>query len=286
MVALPKSEKHLLLVRRLETQFGSPVSRHWCQGNPFLTHLLNTYTLLVPGNEGFYIRTLCEVLPRLSDPVLREQVIGFVKQEAQHAIGHRRCWTLLAGQGYRFDRFVQGVEGFVYGPLERVIPLTIRVSMVACVEHVNAFLAYEFLSQRILRDADPDLRALFEWHFAEEIEHKDVSFAVLTHVAPRYLTRIAGVLLTLPLFYLLMTIGALRLMAQDRTLWRPATWRLATRHFWGDHHMVVRTFGHIIRYLRPRFHPLQRDDRDFAEQALRRAAPVLSRVETGKRLEL
>lgn len=265
-----------LVARRLDIQVQSTAARHWCSGNPFLTHVLNAYTVLAPGNEGFYIRTLREALTHLTDRELIEQVTGFMMQEGQHAIAHRRCWALLNEQGYRFNDFARGVDAIVYGPLERAVPLKVRVSIVACVEHVNAYLGHEFLSQRILRDADPGLCALFEWHFAEEIEHKGVSFDVLTQLAPGYLTRIAGVLVTLPLFYLLMTIGALRLMAQDRSLWCLATWRLAGRHFWGDHHMVARTLGHIARYLRPRFHPWVRDDSELAAQALRRAAPLVT----------
>jgi len=280
--AQSSTQRQMLPTRRLETQFPSSTPRHWCSGNPFLTHLLNTYTVLVPGNEGFYIRTLRKALPQCTDPGLKEEVIGFVMQEGQHAIGHRRCWSLLTEQGYRFHGFARSVDVLVYGIAERIVPLKIRVSMVACIEHVNAYLGHEFLSQQILRSAHPDVRALFEWHFAEEIEHKGVSFDVLTHLAPGYLTRLVGVLLTWPLFYMLMTLGTLRLMAQDRSLWCVATWRLAWRHLWGEHHMIARTFRHIARYLRPRFHPWQDDDRELAAQALYRTAPALTCVEGGR----
>jgi predicted metal-dependent hydrolase len=282
----PCREVRPLTTRRLEAQFRSSTPRHWCPNNPFLTHVLNTYTVLVPGNEGFYIRTLRKALPQFTDTGLEQQTIGFIMQEGQHGVGHRRCWALLSEQGYRFRGFARGVDILAYGFVERVMPLRIRVSMVACIEHVNAYLGHEFLSQQILRDADADMRTLFEWHFAEEIEHKGVSFDVLKHVAPGYLTRLAGVLLTLPLFYLLMTVGALRFMAQDRSLWRATTWRLARRHLWGEHHMVARTLRHIGRYLRPRFHPWQDDDRKLAEQALRGAAAALTLLEGREKLEM
>ncbi len=281
----PWREARPLTTRSFETQFRSSTPRHWCPNNPFLTHVLNTYTVLVPGNEGFYMRTLRKALPQFTDPRLKQQAIGFIMQEGQHGVGHRRCWTLLSEQGYRFAGFARGVDILAFGFVERAMPLKVRVSMVACIEHVNAYLGHEFLSQQILHDADPDMRALFEWHFAEEIEHKGVSFDVLKHMAPGYLTRLAGVLLTLPLFYLLMTVGALRLMAQDRSLWRATTWRLARRHLWGEHHMVARTLRHIGRYLRPRFHPWQDDDRELAEEALRRAAPALKPAKDREILE-
>jgi len=71
------------------------------------------------------------------------------------------------------------------------------MAMVSCVEHVNAYLGHEFLAQRMLEDADPDLRVLFEWHFAEEIEHKHVAYDVMQHLWPSYVLRLLGALMCL-----------------------------------------------------------------------------------------
>ena len=43
--------------RRFLAQFAEDTPRFWCGENPVITHILNAYTLLVPGNEGFFIRT-------------------------------------------------------------------------------------------------------------------------------------------------------------------------------------------------------------------------------------
>jgi predicted metal-dependent hydrolase len=267
-----------LPTRRLEAEFAPSTPRIWCPGDPFLTHVLNTYTVLVPGNEGFYIRTLRKALPRIADPALREQVTAFSMQEGQHGVAHRRCWAMLAAQGYRFRGYAKAVDVLAYGFVERALPLSIGVAMVACIEHANAYLGHEFLSQRILRDVPRDMRSLFEWHFAEEIEHKAVSWDVLQAVAPGYPTRVAGVLLTLPLFYLLMTAGAVSFLVQDGSLFTAAAWRGAWRHFFSAHRMVARTLGHVARFLRPGFHPWEQDDRALAAAAVAEYAPILTPV--------
>jgi uncharacterized protein len=268
-----------LTTRRFEPEFPTSIPKQWCAGDAFVTQVLNTYTALVPGNEGFYIRTLRKCLPKGLPAGLEAQVVAFSMQEGQHGVGHRRCWSLLSQQGYRFRGYAHWVDKLAYGFVEHALPLRVAVAMVACIEYANAYLGHEFLSQRILRDAHPDMRALFEWHFAEEIEHKGVSYDVMQAVAPGYVTRVVGVLLTLPLFYLLMTAGAISFMVQDGSLWRASTWRAAWRHLVSRDRMIARTLGHVINYLRPSFHPWQVDDRALAEETIARIGAKLATVE-------
>lgn len=246
-----------ILPRRFLPAFDGSFRRHWCHGDTALTHILNTYTLLVPGNEGYFLRTLNRCLGRIDDPDKRAMVAQFMRQEGQHGLGHRRFWRVLESQGYRIVGFQSRVDGFLYNILESLTPFKLRLSMVACIEHVNAYLGHEFLAQRILEDAQPELRALFEWHFAEETEHKHVAYDVLTLVAPGYGLRLLGAALVLPLFYGLITFGAFRLMAQDGPLFERNAWSSLGRHLFWRHHMARRTCLYLLAYLGPRFHPWQ-----------------------------
>ena len=258
--------RHGIQPRKFTAAFSERTPRLWCGGDAALTHILNTYTLVVPGNEGYYIRSLKRCMPRLTDPETIDMVTRFLHQEGQHGAGHHRYWAVMEAQGYRFRGFLRGIEGFLYGFLEPITPLPMRLSMVSCVEHVNAYLGHEFLAQRILEDADPDLRVLFEWHFAEEIEHKHVAIDVLQQLWPSYALRLLGAALVLPLFYLLTTVGMLYLLYQDGLLTSRATWRGFRQHLFSRHHMVRRTLRHIAAYLHPRFHPWQLDDSDLARR--------------------
>jgi hypothetical protein len=226
--------------------------------------------VLVPRNEAFYISTIRAVEPKITEPVLAGAIDRFIRQEAQHGAAHHKVLPLLEAQGYRFRTAAKCVNGLVYGISETIVPIHVRMSMVACVEYVNAFLGHEVLSQHMLEGSDPELQALYSWHFAEEIEHRSVSFDALTAISPSYLLRVAGAALTLPLFYLLLSLGAVWFGAQDRTLFTAAWWRGAWRHLFGRHRMVRRAIGHIAAYLRPGFHPARRlDDRLAADAVLR-----------------
>jgi predicted metal-dependent hydrolase len=260
----------VLQVRRFAA--GSAVAGHtaWAAGDPFLSGILNTYGVLVPRNERFYISTIRALEPGITDPELSARIDRFVRQEAQHGAAHHAALPLLEGMGYRFRSAARVVNGVVFGIAENLLPLRIRMSMVSCVEYVNAYLGHEVLSQNMLADSDPTLRALYEWHFGEEIEHRAVAFDVLQAVGPSYALRLLGAALTLPLFYALLALGALWFGAQDGSLFRAAWWKGAWRHLFGRHRMLWRTLGHLGAYLDPRFHPRMRLDDTLAAAVMQR----------------
>ena len=69
------------------------------------------------------------------------------------------------------------------------------------------------------------MRLLFNWYFAEEIEHKSVAFEVYEDLYGSYLLRVTGALLVVPLFYMINTGGTLYLLWQDKRLFHLKTWR-------------------------------------------------------------
>lgn len=252
-------------VARWDFPRGTP--RDWFAGSPALTCVLDVFTLVIPDNERFYIRTLQRALPRIVDPSQRQDLQAFFRQEALHGEAHRRYWANLRDEGLGLDRFTGAVGGFLYGFVEPLLPLRIRVSSVAAIEHVNAYLAHAFLAKRLLDDADPALRRLFQWHFAEEIEHKAVAFDALATAYPGYATRLCGAALVFPLFHAVMLAGTVWLLAARGSLFSRRTYadlyRLAIRNgLLGD------TLRFVGRYLRPSFHPWELDDYDLAHAVL------------------
>lgn len=259
-----------LAVRRFTAPLSHGIPRDWLPRLSAVAALLNTYTVLVPANEAFYIRTINACLARMPDPALRAAALAFIHQEAEHGAAHKRFWRNLEQHGYRFRGFERLVDRLTFRVMERIAPLSLRLSMVACVEHINAFLAYEFLSQDILADAHPEVRALMEWHFAEEIEHRHVSFEVLRAVAPAYGMRLLGLAAAAPLFYLVMNLGMLRFLSQDRHLLQGSTWRQLWHHLGSGHRMFPRTAKHLWRYAKPGFDPRDLDAAALAQAVIER----------------
>jgi hypothetical protein len=259
--------------RSFRAPLQADIPRDWLPGNSALSALIDFYSVVVPANEAFYMRTLPQCLRRIDDPDLAERGRAFIHQEAEHGVAHKRFWRVLDAHGYRYRRLERLVDAAMFRLTERIAPLSLRMSMVSCIEHINAFMAHEFLRQGILADAHPEARAMQEWHFAEEIEHKSVSFDVLRAISPGYGMRLAGWLSTTLLFYALMTMGMLLFLAQGGGFWRASTWRGLWRHLGPGHGMARRTLGHLFAYLRPSFHPSQLDDRALAEAVIARYSP-------------
>ena len=258
--------------RRFVSKLSPDIPKHWLPGNEVVSSILNAYTILVPANEGFYMRTLKACMPRIRDEQLHARCRKFIHQEAQHGVAHTRYWDNLDTQGYRFRTFEKNVDKLVFRAMEKFGPISLRVSLVSCVEHINAYIGHEFLSQDILAQADPRMKDLMEWHFAEEIEHRRVAFDLLQALAPNYGLRVLGFALTAGLFYSLMCAQAISLLAQDGILWRKETWRQVRSHMGPKHRMVRRTLGHLLDYLQPGFHPSQTGNDALAEEVLNRLA--------------
>ena len=263
-----------ITARRFTAMLPLDIPRHWLPGNEVVSSLLNAYTILVPANEAFYIRTLNACLPRMPDGALRARCQAFIRQEAQHGVAHKRYWDNLDAQGYAYRGLERAVNRGIFHAMDRIAPLWLRVSLVSCVEHINAYLGYEFLTQSILADADPRVRDLMEWHFAEEIEHRAVAFDLLQVVSPHYPVRVLGAVMTTTLFYLLLTVLAASLLAQDRRLWRMVTLRQLAHHLGTGHGTARSTFRHLRDYLRHGFHPSRLPGADGL------AAAVLARLAT------
>ncbi|HLM52895.1 MAG TPA: metal-dependent hydrolase [Pseudoxanthomonas sp.] len=258
--------------RRFEASMPLDTPKHWLPGDEVVSSILNAYTILVPANEGFYVRTLKACMPRVRDPVLRARCIQFIRQEAQHGVAHTRYWDNLDAQGYRFRSFERCADRLIFRVMEKIGPLWLRASLVSCVEHINAYVGYEFLSQDILADADPAVKELMEWHFAEEIEHRRVAFDLLQAIAPSYGVRVLGFAMTVGLFYALIGGQAVALLAQDGILWRRKTLAQLRSHLGGGHRMFRKTVAHLASYLRPGFHPSQLGGDALAEAVLSRQA--------------
>jgi hypothetical protein len=253
-----------IVPRKLITEFDDEIPRYWCNDSAFMTHMLNTYTLLIPDNESYYIRHLSNCSKEISNPDLVDKLHAFCRQEAQHGIGHKAYWRNLDKLGIDYRGFVRAVGWFNYKLLEPVIPRGLHLANIACIEHINAFLGNLFLKRNMLGNSNPKMKLLFNWHFAEEIEHKSVAFDVYEDLYGSYLLRIAGALLVIPLFYVINTGGTLYLLWQDKRLFRFDTWRDYCSFLFKEG-ALVHTLANLLAYLKPGFNPSQKNDYSLVE---------------------
>ncbi|MEU0054044.1 metal-dependent hydrolase [Streptomyces sp. NPDC006309] len=174
---------------------------HWVPGDPFTAHTINVLHLLLPAGERWFVHVYKQALPLIRDDRLREDVVGFIGQEAMHSRAHDEVLPHLRAQGLDPTPYTAQVDWFFEKLLgDRSLPpgrprrwwLLERLALIAAIEHYTAFLGDWVLNAAELdrRGADPTMLDLLRWHGAEEVEHRSVAFDLFLHVDGGYRRRV------------------------------------------------------------------------------------------------
>ncbi|MBZ2190424.1 metal-dependent hydrolase [Alcanivorax sp. JB21] len=279
--------RHRLQARRVAFDLSrSPL--HWIPGDPLSSHLINGINLLLPAGELWFCRVYNQALLHITDPILREDVQGFIRQEGMHAQAHRKAELWLQEQGMDVSTYRRRVD-FVFQQLLGDAPLGLkplqhrwlarhwliaRVGIVAAIEHFTGLLGDWCMNSDSWDKADPVVADLFRWHLAEEVEHRSVAFDLYAHLCRTqtgfYLSRQALMALVFPLFLQFIAEGGRSLAGQDPD---PAVRKLARRttarilldiERIGRRNDNVPTFSLIarrtLRWVAPGFHPESEGD--------------------------
>ncbi|MBG6087711.1 metal-dependent hydrolase [Actinomadura viridis] len=229
MAGKPVAEPENLVLRARDVRFDwSGVPLHWIPGDPAATHLINVLHLLLPAGEEWFVRVFKQALPHVRDERLRQDVLGFIGQEAVHAASHDAVLDHFVEQGLDVRPFVRQVE-FMFegllgdrgleGPRARVW-LNERVAIIAAIEHFTGVLGDWVLNAGALdaAGADPMMLDLLRWHGAEEVEHRHVAYDLFTHLDGSYVARIRAMAQTIVMLASLWQRGHRFLMAGDPVL--------------------------------------------------------------------
>ncbi|MFJ9768679.1 metal-dependent hydrolase [Streptomyces erythrochromogenes] len=196
----PVASEHVDL-RPRNVSFGwEDTPLHWLPGEPFAGHMINVLHLLLPAGERWFVHVYKQALPHIKDERLREDVVGFIGQEAMHAAAHDDVLPHLKRLGLDPTPYTAQVDWLFEKLLgDRTLPpgrashwwLMERVAMIAAIEHYTAFLGDWVLNADALdlRGADPTMLDLLRWHGAEEVEHRSVAFDLFMHVDGGYRRR-------------------------------------------------------------------------------------------------
>jgi predicted metal-dependent hydrolase len=163
----------------------------WVSGNSFSSYMATAVSLYVAYLEPFLVKSLRRVLDQVSDPVLKENVDRFCRQEAQHYRQHERFNEAILGMDYpglkeRFDILKADFENFLDHKSDKW-----RVGFVEGFEAYTTQTALAAFKSGGFDDprTDPRFGALFKWHLAEELEHRHVAYDIYEHLYGDYFFR-------------------------------------------------------------------------------------------------
>jgi predicted metal-dependent hydrolase len=260
-------------VRRPNFDFAAGFPRWWHSGEPWLTHYWNSFSMLFPLGERHTVdlaRACLEPLQAAQQPALLADVRAFIGQEAAHRRAHIEYNRVLQAQGY-----TNSVEPLLVRQLQQARRRSLRtqLAMGAAFEHWTASIAELNLARTARNDGMAELpRQVWEWHGAEELEHKSVLFDLYRWSGGGYGLRCGAFLFMSLLLLFNVSWQRTAMLRRDGVLLRPRTWRVALGDWLGRGGTAWHQLPRMLDYLRPGFHPSRRDSRALVEGWSRRAA--------------
>ena len=238
--------------------------RRWWAGDAFGTAWHNALSATFPRGEAFFIEAV-KAHRDGADPKLAEEIRAFVKQEINHTREHIAFNRLAEDHGYDIKAIDKRVGEMLALTKDR--PVIVNLAATMALEHYTAMMAQEFLANpEHFKDADPEVRAMWEWHSVEEIEHKGVAFDTWNHATRdwtpfrRWKLRSLMMLIVSFNFFRNRWTDTLELLAQDGITGWKAKWGLF-KYLTVKPGVVRRIFPAWLSYFTPGFHPWDHDDR-------------------------
>ena len=213
--------------RNREHAIADLLAEDWYDGHPFKTAWFNAMSITFPLGEKFFIDSVRYFAGEVEDPKLSREIQQFCGQEGYHRREHDRYnRELCARRGYDLEwlegRIARNIAraGKLLSPLE-------CLAATAALEHITAIMAESALSADSPMEGvvPPDMKALWDWHAAEELEHKSVAFDVFRAVEGS--ERMRKRALRRATFFLMVDIlgGVVHMLKRDGKLWNPRLWR-------------------------------------------------------------
>lgn len=251
--------------RRISFEEGlRSVPKHFAaDGDLISSHVVAALSSLFPDGEDFFVRSVRRYRDRITDPVLKAQVNGFIGQEAMHGREHRAFNDHLATLGYPTKR-VERLVRIGLRARERMTTPASNLAETVALEHFTATLAELALTDEEFRalPGHPVVADLFLWHALEESEHKAVAFDVYRAVGGSERTRVWTMRFIRVSFVIGTTLQVLASLMGDSATFQRGRLRSSWRRFRRSPLMQRELWERLRDYDRPDFHP---DDRDTTE---------------------
>ena len=238
--------------------------RRWWAGEPFGTAWHNALSATFPRGEAFFIEAV-KAHREGADPKLEAEIRAFVKQEINHTREHIAFNRLAEDAGYDIKAIDQRVAELLALTKDR--PAIANLAVTMALEHYTAMMAHQFLANpQHFKDADPEVRDMWRWHAAEEIEHKGVAYDTWNHATKdwtpfrRWKVRSLVMLTVTARFFKNRWVDSLNLLEQDGITGWKAKWGLF-KYLTVSPGVVRRIFPAWLAYFKPGFHPWDHDDR-------------------------
>ena len=247
-----------LAVRRLLIDLETPFPGRWNGGDAFRSAFFNALSMSFPAGEQFFIdsvRTGLKTLPEAERLKYAHEVQGFIGQEATHRRIHALFNGHLARLGYD-NEIERRTIARRHANAHR--DPRMHAAATAATEHFTAIFADWILRHpEALEGAEPRLQTLWQWHSAEESEHRCTAFDIHHAMGGSHLWRIRVFRYITTTFLNDVLRQTMRNLWHDGSLFKWSTWRSGARLLFARDGLIRGNYGLWRDYLSPDFHPSQ-----------------------------
>jgi predicted metal-dependent hydrolase len=272
-------------IKARRTRFDlTDTPNEWIPDDRQTTHVIDSLHVALPPGERWFCDVFRDALPLITDDRLRDDVRGFIGQEATHAKAHDLGLEHLARHGIDLRREVDWVDGVRLRLRKRIakLPAPIRrrvlrneLAAIATIEHYTATLGSWIVTAELPEGTDPQMLDLLRWHGAEEMEHRSVAFDLYQHVDGGYVRRaVHGVVASVGILVGLLLIAA-RIMRLDPAAKGNLRWSSYRRAVAAGHiPQLGKIAASVTEYLRRDYHPSRFGDLEAALAYLERSPGI------------
>lgn len=254
-----------LEVRNFKFHLEKQLSGNWLDGDAFKTAFFNALSMSFPAGERFFIDSVRAFKNDITDEKLKSEMSKFFGQEGMHSREHRRYNEKLCElRGYS-QTHMEGRTEKLVGGAKKHLSAKQQLASTCGVEHLTAVLADKMLNGWMLENVDPEMRNLWRWHSAEELEHKSVAFDVYTEVCGSYKARKMTLKIFTFQFLRDLLLNTAYMLKKDKALWKLSTWRSGFKFIFGKGGLIREMRADYLQYYDPSFHPWDDDNRDLLE---------------------
>lgn len=216
---------------------------HWNAARPEFSQIVNAASLAMPYLEPYLIATMRKARPLVTDPQLARDIDLYCGQESAHYRQHRLYNDEIKAASAAPVEEVEKLLADDYAFMGAHRSLRFNLAYAEGFESLALTIGHVLIKDReyLFGHADSAVASLVLWHFAEEIEHKNVTFDVFHHVSGSHLWRVIGVLYATTHIFRRTRTGYQALLKADG-LWSDWRSRLA----------LARVLIRILRKLTPR----------------------------------
>lgn len=271
---LTKSTRyHEPLPIRRDIRFKLPADRiaDWHdKAGPTFTALLNTFSIVLPIGERFFIDAVRAHRDLVTDLELQKAVTAFIGQEAMHGREHEEYNEALFARSPIAPKF-EALVLSIFGLLKQHLPAYFWLSGTIALEHFTALLADSVLrTPELFEGAEEHYANIWRWHAFEETEHKAVAFDVWNTAMGQglyaYAIRSFGLVVATIVFWGLVIPVFLTIVKGEGKLSDLSSWKKTYQYTFGGIGVLRKQLGNYIDYFRPNFHPWDHDNREYMER--------------------